>query len=53
LDLTSVELVGTNGKPLEVVKIVDFLGRETVEKPNTLLVYVFNNGTTKKVFRFK
>lgn len=35
----------------EIVKIVDLTGKETEEKPNTLLIYIFSDGTTEKVFR--
>ena len=34
----------------ELVKIVDQLGRETAYKPNTSLIYVYSDGSTKKVF---
>ena len=34
----------------ELVKIVDYLGRETKYKPNTFLIYIYNNGETEKVF---
>ena len=33
-----------------LVKIVDYLGRETTAVPNTPLIYIYNDGTTKKVF---
>lgn len=33
-----------------LVKIVDMLGRETEYKPNTLLLYMYSDGTTEKVF---
>lgn len=35
----------------EIIRIVDILGRETENKPNTLLIYVFSDGTTEKVYR--
>lgn len=34
----------------KLVKIVDQLGRETSYKPNTALIYVYSDGSTKKVF---
>lgn len=34
-----------------LIKIVDSMGRETEIKPNTLLFYVYSDGTTEKVFR--
>jgi len=35
------------------VKIVDLMGRETPYKPNTVLIYVFDDGSTKKVFKME
>jgi hypothetical protein len=37
----------------KVVKIVDIMGRITQEKPNTLLFYIYNDGTSKKVFKYE
>lgn len=37
----------------ELIKIIDAAGRETSEKPNTLLIYIYSDGTTKKVFRIE
>lgn len=34
-----------------IIKIVDSMGRETEDKPNTLLIYIYSDGTTEKVFR--
>jgi choice-of-anchor B domain-containing protein len=48
-DATSgIEELSSTSK--ELVKIVDAMGRETKYKPNTILIYVYNDGTTKKVF---
>ena len=35
----------------ELVKIVDSMGRITANKPNSLLIYIYSDGSTKKVFR--
>lgn len=35
----------------KLIKIIDLLGRETEDKPNTLLIYIFSNGSKEKVFR--
>lgn len=35
----------------KLVKIVDFMGIKTENKPNTFLIYVYSDGTTEKVFR--
>ncbi len=45
--LELIELIPTNK---ELVKIVDLLGRETEFKSNTLLIYVYSDGTTERVF---
>lgn len=37
----------------KLTQILDTLGRETEDKPNTLLIYVYSDGTTEKVFRVK
>ena len=34
-----------------LIRIVDALGRETVDKPNVLLFHIFSDGTIVKVFR--
>lgn len=44
-----LENLSNNEKVLE--KIVDLMGRETEYKPNTLLFYVYSDGSTEKVFR--
>lgn len=33
----------------ELVKIIDFMGRETEFKPNTPLIYIFSDGTRERV----
>lgn len=37
----------------QLVKIIDYLGRETEDKPNTHLIYVYSDGTTEKVYRME
>lgn len=37
----------------KLVRIIDTMGRETEYKPNTLLIYVYSDGTTEKVYRIK
>jgi hypothetical protein len=37
----------------KVVSIVDIMGREVEEKSNTLLIYIYNDGTTKKVIKIE
>lgn len=40
-----------NKEDMKVVRVLDMMGRETEDKPNTLLIHIFSDGTTKKVFR--
>lgn len=35
----------------KLVQVIDLIGRETEDKPNTLLIYIYDDGTTEKVFR--
>lgn len=37
----------------ELIGIFDTLGREAKDEPNTLLIYVYSDGTKKKVFRIE
>ena len=39
--------------PKQLLKIVDLMGRETPYKPNTVLIYVFDDGSTEKVFKME
>ena len=36
--------------PKNLIQILDMMGRETSFKPNTPLIYVYDDGTTEKVF---
>ena len=38
-------------KEVELLKVVDSMGRETEDEPNTLLIYIYSDGTTERVFR--
>jgi hypothetical protein len=49
--LDNLKMEAENEK--KIVKIVDILGKETEEKPNTLLIYIYDDGTTKKVVQIK
>lgn len=49
----NVETIEGKNEPPVLVKIVDYLGRETLAIPNTPLIYIYNDGTTKKVFNFE
>ena len=37
-----------NNTPKKLIKIVDVLGRETPFKPNTPLIYIYNDGTVER-----
>ena len=50
LNVDTIE--GENEFPV-LVRIVDYMGRETHAIPNTPLIYIYSNGTTKKVFNFE
>lgn len=39
--------------PKIITKIVDLTGRETQDRPNTVLIYIYSDGTTEKVFRIE
>lgn len=36
-----------------LIRTIDLLGRETEDKPNTLLIYQYSDGTFEKVFRLE
>ena len=42
-----------NNTPKQLLKIVDLMGRETEYKPNTVLIYVYDDGSTEKVFKME
>ncbi|MDA7762448.1 hypothetical protein N8927_04595 [Crocinitomicaceae bacterium] len=39
-----------NSTPKQIIKIIDLMGRETTFKPNTPLIYVYDDGSIEKVF---
>lgn len=49
IDLTGIEELENTDRKL--VKIVDFMGRETHYQPNTPLIYMYDDGTIERVFR--
>ena len=46
---TGVNLFETEESEKTVVKIIDFMGRETKFKPNTPLIYIYSDGTSKRI----
>ena len=49
----SVGIEELSNTPKQLLKIVDLMGRETEYKPNTVLIYVFDDGSTEKVFKME
>lgn len=43
------ELFSSNKK--ELIRVIDLIGRETEDQPNTWLIYIYSDGTSEKVFR--
>jgi hypothetical protein len=39
--------------PKQLLKIVDLMGRETTFKPNTPLIYLYDDGSTERVFKIE
>lgn len=48
VDINSTGITSLNAQDKQLLKIVDVLGRETKEKKNTPLFYIYNNGTVEK-----
>ena len=44
----SLSISELNNTPKQLIKIVDVLGRETPFKPNTPLLYIYNDGTVER-----
>ena len=42
-----------NNTPKQLVKIVDLLGRKTPSKPNTPLLYIYNDGSVERKMMIK
>lgn len=51
VDLADIDELATN--PAELVKVVDLLGRETPVLPNTPLIYIYSDGSIKRVFKLE
>ena len=50
MDVNGVGELGINDES-ELIKIVDLMGRATQENPNTVLIYMYSDGTNKRIFR--
>lgn len=42
-----------NTEKKKIVKVVDLMGREVEEKPNNIFIYIYEDGSTEKVFRIE
>lgn len=42
-----------NDEYRQVIQITDLMGRKSEDKPNTVLIYIYNDGTTEKVLRIE
>lgn len=51
IDFTGIEELIQSGK--ELVKIVDFMGRETVFVPNTPLIFIYSDGSMERVMEIE
>lgn len=51
--ILNLELNELDKKPKELIQIFDVMGRVSEEIPNTLLLYLFSDGTLEKVFIVK
>jgi len=51
IDIFGVEEL-SNG-PKKLIQIVDLMGRETTYKPNTPLIYIYDDGSRERVFRLE
>ena len=40
-------------KDKELIKIIDILGRESIVKPNTPLIYIYSDGSSERVFEIE
>lgn len=48
-----VSLPSYLAKEKKVVRIIDMLGREINDQPNTVLIYVYDDGSTEKIYRME
>ena len=46
--IVEVGIVELNKTPKKLIRIVDLLGRKTPFKPNTPLLYIYNDGTVER-----
>ncbi|MDC0257224.1 beta-lactamase family protein [Crocinitomicaceae bacterium] len=49
--MNSNSLDELSNKNKELIKVVDILGRDVEEKPNCVLIYMYSDGSTEKIFK--
>lgn len=49
----AVDDLSASNSSLELVKIIDSMGREIEDTPNTLMLFIFSDGSSEKVFRME
>jgi hypothetical protein len=50
---SSVGLNELSNTPKQLIKIIDLMGRETNYKPNTPLIYIYDDGSRERVFKLE
>ncbi len=51
LDPSGLGISELSSSEKKLTRIVDLMGRETEDQPNVMLIYIYSDGTTEKVFR--
>lgn len=52
-DQESVGVIEPSPSIKKIVRIIDSMGREAKDKQNTLLIYIYSDGTVEKVYRIQ
>jgi hypothetical protein len=50
MDNVGIEELSTGVNKRKLIKVVDFMGRETTAQPGRLVINCYSDGTTEKVF---
>ncbi len=53
LNTSENQLLELNNSNRKLIKVLDFMGRETEFKPNTTLIYIFSDGTSERVYKME
>lgn len=49
----SIDIIEFNKKERTLVKVLDFMGRETNYKPNTPLIFIYSDGTRERILKIE